>query len=104
MIMANYKKTGEYKVLMAVMNLVDGDGRVIKCAETLYSHGIDVLLVGYNAKIGRTTGVSVNDSYPFPCVIVNGISRKIEEFGNMDYGDFHKYREEQFANELESLI
>ena len=102
--MANYKKTGEYKVWMAVMNLVDGDGRVIKCAETLYSHGIDVLLVGYNAKIGRTTGVSVNDSYPFPCVIVNGISRKIEEFGNMDYGDFHKYREEQFANELESLI
>ena len=102
--MANYKKTGEYKVLMAVMNLVDGDGRVIKCAETLHSHGIDVLLVGYNAKAGKTTGFSVNDSYPFPCVIVNGISRKIEEFGNMDYGEFHRYREEQFSDELARLI
>lgn len=102
--MAIYKEAGEYKVLMAVMNLVDGDGRVIKCAETLYSHGIDVLLVGYNAKAGKTSGVSMNQSYPFPCIIVNGISRKIEEYANMGYEEFHKFREEEFARELTDLF
>jgi len=102
--MANYKEKGEYKVLMVVMNLVDGDGRVIKCAETLHSHGIDVLLVGYNAKAGKTSGFSQNNSYPFPCIIVNGISRKVEEYGSMEYHEFHEYRGESFAREIRKLF
>jgi len=102
--MARYKVNGEYKVLMVVMNLVVGDSRVIKCAETLHTHGFDVLLIGYNPKAGKTEGAVINQSFPFPCILVNGISRKFKEFAELSYEEFHELRERSFATEIQKLI
>ncbi|WP_412545503.1 glycosyltransferase [Maricaulis sp. MIT060901] len=102
--MAKFKENGKYTVVMAVMNLIDGDSRVLKTADTLHYHGIDVVLVGYNAKANRSAGWSLKEDLPYPAVLINGISRKTPGYEQLSAGEIREIQTSQYVNELRELV